>query len=229
LLTTRLIEAATAVSRGYESNSDIEETMEQPTFVFKQGDLLKGMTSSLKKGACWGLTIRWLRDCFSGGPSVAGLGINNGTTAQEALIDHAERANQFLSGVSGDSQIPNGIVMLSLGRLDGARDSRIDNATGSSAGVLSIGKAISITSALSTDGANYIGMIVFTCAIGRHAMAVTKWRNVWALFDPNYGTWTYAGDANGAPTKFSTLLKDNFDSYKVTDVKLYKITRLTTE
>ncbi|CAB3775851.1 hypothetical protein LMG28614_00096 [Paraburkholderia ultramafica] len=203
--------------------------MEQPTFVFKQGDLLKGMTSSLKKGACWGLTVRWLRDCFSGGPSVAGLGINHGTTGHEALIDHSERANQFLSGISGDSQIANGIVMLSSGRLDGARDSRIDNPAGSSAGLLSMSKAISITSALSSDGNNYFGMIVFTCAIGRHAMAVVKWRNVWALFDPNYGTWTYAGDAQGAPPKFSALLKDNFDSYKVTEVKLFNITRLTTE
>ncbi|CAD6552065.1 hypothetical protein LMG28727_05333 [Paraburkholderia kirstenboschensis] len=203
--------------------------MEQPTFVFKQGDLLKGMTSSLRAGACWGLTVKWLRDCYSGGPSVAGLGITHGTTAHEALIDHANRANQFLSGSSDDSNLSNGIVMLSLGRLDGVRDTNADANIGAGAGMLSLRKAMSITAALTSVDGNYFGMIVFACPIGRHAMAVTKCRNVWALFDPNYGTWTYAGDASGAPPKFPALLKDNFDSYKVTEVKLLKITRLINE
>ncbi|ASW03528.1 YopT-type cysteine protease domain-containing protein [Paraburkholderia aromaticivorans] len=202
--------------------------MEQPTFVFRQNDLLRGMTSDLAKGACWGLSVKWLRDCFSGGPSVAGLGITHGLTASEGLKDHAQYGNQFLSNSSDDNNLSNGIVMLSQGRLDGERDTDADNPV--APGMLSLGRAMSISATLTKANGNYFGMVIFACSFGRHAMAVTKWRNVWALFDPNFGTWTYVGDSRGgAPAKFATLLKDNFDTYKVTDVKLLKIKRLFTD
>ncbi|MFC0399209.1 virulence surface antigen [Paraburkholderia rhizosphaerae] len=197
--------------------------MEQPTFSFRQANLLRGMTSTLKNGACWGLTMTWVRSCESGGASAAAIALGQGTTAHEALITHADRGNQFLSGASGDNNIANGVVMLSNGQFDAARDTQADGAVSSHAGV-SKSKSMAIAAALLSKADDYYGLLIISLAGGRHAMAVTKRGSEWALFDPNYGTWRYSG--NDALTKFPGLLKDNFDSYKVTEVNLYKLTRL---
>lgn len=202
--------------------------MEKPTIAFEQGPLLKGMTSSLKAGACWGLAVTWLRECYSAGPSVAGVSLTHGTTAHEALLQHAKYANQFLTGVNDDNNILNGVTMLSNGSLGGDRDSYFDSFRTNGV-ALSVGRGPAITTAMSVQPANYFGLLVISLIGGRHAMAVAQYRNVWAFFDPNYGTWTYPGKANGAPVQFRKLLEDNFEIYKVTEVKLFKIERLINE
>jgi YopT-type cysteine protease-like protein len=200
-----------------------EDTMEQPTYKFRQTDLLKGMTSALQNGACWGLTMAWIESCDAAGPSAAATALGQGTAALEALIAHSERGNQFLSGASGDNNILNGVVMLSKGKFDAARDTQADGAVSSRAGV-SQSKSMAIVAALLSNVDDYYGLIIITLAAGRHAIAVTKRGRDWALFDPNYGTWSYSGDE--ALTKFPALLKDNFDGYKVTEVNLFKLTRM---
>ena len=200
--------------------------MEQPTFVFNQHEILKGMTSSLKSGACWGLTVAWLRDCFSIDPGAAGVAMTEGSAkAHEAVIAHDARGNQFLSGTSDDNNIMNGVVMMSSGQFDAARDGLVDGAVSAGAGI-AMSKAMAITAAMSSADGDYHGMIIFTCSWGRHAMAVAKCNNTWALFDPNHGTWTYASDSGGAPVPFGKLLKDNLESYRVTEVNLFKIAKL---
>jgi hypothetical protein len=182
------------------------------------------MTSSLRSGACWGLSITWLRDCFAADPSAAGVGLTQGTNAHEALIAHDDRANQFVSGASDDNNISNGVFMISKGKFDASRDTLADGAPSASAGI-ALSKAMSITSAMSSIDGDYHGMIVIAMAQGRHAMAVARCQGRWALFDPNAGTWVYTGNG-GAPVQFSSLLKDVFESYRVSAVSLFKLTNM---
>ncbi|MCA9706705.1 MAG: hypothetical protein KDK70_12710 [Myxococcales bacterium] len=191
--------------------------MDEPKHPLRQGNLLKGMTSDLRKGACWGLSVQWLLECVSGSPSVAGLAMTVGTTAYEAILRHAEHANEFLAGTDDDASIGNCTLILSGMKLDAVRRDIVDTK-----GHLTT--AVSIIAAM--DERIFHGLIVLSCPRGRHAMAVANYRNTWALFDPNFGTWTYAGCAMGAPTSFSRLLVDVFEYYAVTEVKLFTIHRL---
>ncbi len=190
--------------------------MKTPNHKFVQKELLKGMTSSLGKGACWGLSVRWLQECISSGPDVAGLAMKTGTTAHEALMSQAEHGNQFLSGMSDDDSIFNCTFMLSQNTLIANRSPISD--TGEH-----MNTAVSIIAAMQSNTYHY-GLIVFSCAKGRHAMAITNRCNSWSLFDPNFGTWFFTGNhEGGAPFSFSELLVDNFSHYSVDEVKFFTI------
>lgn len=184
------------------------------TYEFMQSNLLRGMTSSLRNGACWGLCIKWLEECVSKGPVGASLSLFYGTSALEAVIKHHTCASCFLPDQSDEFNIWNTTLALSRGRFMTELHPNIYYPS-------HLHSAVSIIAQMSNKE-NYYGLLILTMNGGRHAITVTKKNDFWTIFDPNYGSWIISS-LNGGPSIYSQWLMMIFSNYEISDVKLHKV------
>lgn len=210
--------------------------MEPPTHKLRQRDVLDGMSGDIRErtkgGACWGLSVRWLVDCVSAGPSVAGLAMTEGFATREGAVAHADFSRQKLTTASYSDNICNSTLMMSSGRLYAEH-----KATYSAALLADVAIPIINTISIATAafGGKFYGLIIFPAKRSAHAISIAYTRNVWALFDPNFGTWTIAGnstiagDRTKATNRLIRLLRDIFRHYGGTRiVTLYTVRRIFT-
>ncbi|CAA0123675.1 Uncharacterised protein [BD1-7 clade bacterium] len=189
--------------------------MELPTHKFNQSDLLMGMTSSLKDGACLGLTVRWLVEASTTNPSVAAIALTHGAGAQEALISHARFTDSHRrNDTEFDSTVVHRIIKMSSYKLKA-------NPVSISTNGRYIDTAVSMIAAMSDEKSN-LALVTFNGIFGYHCIALGNVRNVWTTFDANEGTWTFAGDAKGAPTRYSQLIVDIFNEYQAKNIRFFQ-------
>lgn len=189
--------------------------MRPPLYKFKQSALLRGITSNLHSGACWGLSMRWLMEAKVEGPHRASYSMKMESCASEAIINHSKFANEFLPSLSPIENDLNCSFMLGGGHVEVAScnfeyDIDYDN------------NAMSVVRNM-LSSSSFSGLILIKCPRGRHAIAVSKWGGFWSLFDPNLGAWIISSHPTFPKPIFIFMLIDIFKYYKVSSLRMHRI------
>lgn len=197
--------------------------IKEPDILFNQNHFLKGMTSPLRNGACWGISIRWLQECIRKGPAFASHILQKGFPPLEAIINHDRHANEFVacSNMNPEDQICAVSFALSAQRFPLETEPCIISSTGGHYNIA----ASTINAIHKINEKNSFYLMIIQCGArfrwDRHAIAIAKVGAFWAIFDPNLGTWILIGRKEQPPRNFLRLLVDHFRYYQAKKVLFF--------